>query len=498
VAAEGVIALTGATGYVGGRLLPALIEGGHRVRCLSRTPERIAGQVPEGVEVARADLLERSSLRGALEGASVAVYLVHSMGSGTGFEEADRRAAQNFAAAAATAGVGHVVYLGGLGRGADLSPHLRSRQEVGEILRGSGVPVLELRASIVIGSGSLSFEMIRALVERLPVLITPRWALHKAQPIAIEDVVAYLAAAVEARPETARVYEIGGPDRLSYVDLMREYARLRGLRRTIVTVPVLTPRLSSLWLGLVTPLYARVGRELIESVRNDTVVTDDAARHDFPVRPMGIGDAMRRALLNEDREFAATRWSNALSPGQRSPFGGDQVGTRRIDSRCITVRCPPEAAFRPIAEIGGGRGWYFADSLWQVRGALDRLVGGVGLRRGRRHPTRLEPGEPLDFWRVEAVEPGRLLRLRAEMRLPGRAWLQFEVEPAEGGATIRQTALFDPRGEAGRAYWYALYPVHDTIFAGMLRRIGQEAERRHALDTARTEASGASRADAGP
>jgi uncharacterized protein YbjT (DUF2867 family) len=498
VATDGVIALTGATGYVGGRLLPALVERGHRVRCLSRTPERIAGKVPEGVEVARADLLERSSLEGALEGAAVAVYLVHSMGSGTGFEEADRRAAENFAAAAAAAGVGHIVYLGGLGRGADLSPHLRSRQEVGEILRGSGVPVLELRASIVIGSGSLSFEMIRALVERLPVLITPRWALHKAQPIAIEDVVAYLVAATEARPERSRVYEIGGPDRLSYVDLMREYARLRGLRRTIVTVPVLTPRLSSLWLGLVTPLYARVGRELIESVRNDTVVTDDAAGRDFPVRPMGNAEAMRRALQNEDREFAATRWSNALSPGRRSPFGGESYGMRRIDSRSITVRCPPEAAFQPIAEIGGVRGWYYADPLWQVRGAVDRLVGGVGMRRGRRHPTRLEPGEPLDFWRVEAIEPGRLLRLRAEMRLPGRAWLQFEVEPAEGGATIRQTAVFDPRGEAGRAYWYALYPVHDTIFAGMLRRIGEEAERRHALESSRGDASDGSRPAGGP
>jgi hypothetical protein len=223
------------------------------------------------------------------------------------------------------------------------------------------------------------------------------------------------------------------------------------------------------------------------------VVTDDAARRDFPVSPMGTSEAMQRALRNEDREFAATRWSNALTPGRRSPFGGESRGTRRIDSRSITVRCPPEAAFQPIAEIGGGRGWYFADPLWRIRGALDRLVGGVGLRRGREHPTRLQPGDPLDFWRVEAVEPGRLLRLRAEMRLPGRAWLQFEVEPAEGGATIRQTALFDPLGEVGRAYWYALYPVHDTIFAGMLRRIGEEAERRHALDASRTEASGASR-----
>jgi len=475
-----VIALTGATGYVGGRLLPVLIEDGHRVRCLTRTPERVRSRMPAGVEVAHADLLDRGSLGGALEGARVAVYLVHSMGSGHGFEEADRRAAENFAAAAREAKVGHIVYLGGLGRGRDLSSHLRSRQEVGEILRASGVPTLELRASIVIGSGSLSFEMIRALVERLPVMVTPKWALHRAQPIAIEDVVSYLAAAVEREPAGSRVYEIGGPDRLSYVELMREYARQRGLRRVIVPVPVLTPRLSSLWLGLVTPVYARVGKELIESVRNDTVVVDDAALRDFPVRPMGIARAMRRAMENEDRTFAETRWSDALSSGRRSPFGGESLGTRRVDSRTVTVRCPPAAAFEPIREIGGDRGWYYANPLWRLRGGLDLLAGGVGMRRGRRHPTELAPGDALDFWRVEAIEPDRLLRLRAEMRVPGRAWLQFEVEPVEGGATIRQTAIFDPAGGAGRAYWYGLYPVHDAIFAGMLREVALEAERRHA------------------
>jgi hypothetical protein len=341
------------------------------------------------------------------------------------------------------------------------------------------VPTLELRASIVIGSGSLSFEMIRALVDRLPVMVTPRWVRSRAQPIAIEDVVAYLveAAEVPLAPDGA-VYEIGGADVASYLDIMREYGRRRGLRRWMIPVPVLTPRLSSLWLGLVTPLYATVGRKLVESLRHDTVVRDDAASRAFHVRPRGMAEAIDRALANEDREFAATRWSDALSSrGGPRDWGGVQFGSRLVDSRTVEAPVEPEAAFAPIRRIGGETGWYYGNFLWRLRGWLDLLAGGPGLRRGRADPEETRPGETLDFWRVEEYERPRLLRLRAEMRVPGRAWLQFEVDETPDGSLIRQTAIFDPLGAFGLAYWYALYPLHELVFGGMLRRIARAAQR---------------------
>jgi uncharacterized protein YbjT (DUF2867 family) len=396
---------------------------------------------------------------------------------GEDFAARDREAARIFGTAAREAGVKRIVYLGGLGENAGgLSEHLRSRQETGEILRESGVPVVEFRASIVLGSGSLSFEMIRALVERLPVMICPRWVAVEAQPIAVEDVIAYLVAALDLPAGTERVYEIGGPDRVTYGDLMREYARQRGLKRLLVPVPLLTPRLSSLWLGLVTPLYARVGRKLVDSMRNPTVVRDPAALLVFPVKPRGVREAIARALVNEDGAFARTRWSDAVSSsGLTERYGGDRIGTRFIDSRKALVPVPPSAAFAPIRRIGGDAGWYYGNFLWRLRGFLDLLAGGVGLRRGRRHPDELREGDALDFWRVEAVEPNRLLRLRAEMRVPGRAWLQFEITPAAGGAEIRQTAVFDSSGLFGLAYWYALYPFHRFVFGGMLRGIAAAA-----------------------
>lgn len=470
------ILLTGATGYVGGRLLRILEQEGLRVRCLARRPEYLRGRVGPATEVVQADLADAASLGPALAGVDAAYYLVHSMGSDEAFDAADRAAAAGFARAAREAGVGRIVYLGGLGHGPGLSPHLESRQEVGRILRESGVPTLELRASIVIGSGSLSFEMIRALVEKLPVMITPRWTRALAQPIAIEDVLAYLVAALDAPIDGDGVYEIGGAERVSYADLMREYARQRGLRRWVVPVPVLSPRLSSLWLGLVTPLYARVGRKLIDSVRNDTVVTDERALRAFAVRPRGFREAIARALVHEDREIAETRWSDALSAlGEPRSFGGVAFGGRLVDSRSERVPCAPADAMAPIRRIGGDAGWYAMDWLWRVRGFVDLLVGGVGMRRGRRDPEQLRAGDPLDFWRVEGFEPDRLLRLQAEMRLPGRAWLQFEVEPDAGGSVVRQTAIFDPVGLSGLAYWYALYPFHRLIFAGMLRGIARRA-----------------------
>jgi uncharacterized protein YbjT (DUF2867 family) len=474
---SGLILLTGASGYVGGRLLKTLEDQGRPLRCMVRHPAHLAARVAAGTEVVAGDVLDPRCLPPALAGVHTAYYLIHSMASSSDYDRHDRQGAEAFARAAREAGVRRIVYLGGLGQGDRLSKHLASRQEVGRILRESGVPTVELRASIVIGSGSLSFDLIRALVEKLPAMITPSWVDTPTQPIGIEDLLAYLVAALDVPLERSVVYEIGGPDRVSYGDLMREYARQRGLRRVMLRVPVLTPRLSSLWLALVSPVYASVGRKLIDGMRNETVVRDDRALRDFPVRPRGIREVVARALRNEDREMAATRWSDALS-SQRAPrdWGGVTFGSRQVDSRAAWVPVPTEAAFRPIARIGGATGWYYGDRLWRLRGLLDLAVGGPGLRRGRRDPSELRPGDTLDFWRVEAIEPGRLLRLAADMRLPGRAWLQFEVRAENGGSTIRQTALFDPVGLGGLLYWYGLWPLHRLVFAGMLREIARAAE----------------------
>ncbi len=444
------ILLTGATGYIGGKLLARLESSGRQVRCLARRPELLTSKASRQTEVVRGDVLDASSLPAAMQGVRAAYYLVHSMGSGAEFEEQDRTAAQNFATAARDAGVERIIYLGGLGSGDELSRHLQSRHETGDVLRGAGVPVIELRASIVIGSGSLSFEMVRALVERLPIMVTPRWVRSEAQPIAIEDVISYLLAALDLPAGVSRIFEIGGADRVSYGDIMREYARQRGLRRLMIPVPLLTPHLSSLWLGLVTPVHARVGRQIVDSLRNSTVVHDPSAMEVFSVRPVGMRQAIARALA---------------APSS----------TQIVDSRSVWVAASPEDAFRPIRRIGGQTGWYYGTWLWRLRGAIDLMTGGVGLRRGRSDPEWPAVGGFLDFWRVEACEPGRKLRLEAEMRVPGKAWLEFEVEPDGAGSIIRQTAIFDPRGVGGLLYWYVLYPAHRLIFRGMLRALARAA-----------------------
>lgn len=472
----GLLLLTGASGYVGGRLLERLEQDGRRIRCMSRRPEQMSARTAATTEVVAGDVRDPASLAAALEGVDVAYYLIHSMAGDGDYGEADRAGAEAFGRAARDAGVRRIVYLGGLGTGADLSSHLASRQEVGRILAASGVPTIELRAAIVIGSGGISFEMIRALVDRLPVMIHPRWVATRTQPIAIEDVVEYLLESANLPVEGSHVIEIGGPDRVSYGDLMREYARQKGLRRLMIRVPVLTPHLSSLWLGLVTPVYARVGRALVEGLRNETIVRDPSALELFRIRPRGMPEAIARALVNEDHEFAATRWSDALSSGPRQrSFGGAAVGSRLVDSRIARVPLPPEEAFAPIQRIGGREGWYYGNALWRLRGLLDLPFGGAGTRRGRRDPVHLLPGDTVDFWRVEAIEPDRLLRLSAEMSLPGRAWLQFEVEPSPGGSIIRQTAIFDPVGLFGRLYWYSIWPIHGFVFNGMIRGIARAA-----------------------
>lgn len=472
------VLVTGATGYVGGRLRSRIESAGHRVRCMARRPESLTTRVGPDTEVVAGDVLDQDSLRLALQDVESAYYLVHSMGAGTEFEERDRIGAENFARAAQAAGVKRIIYLGGLGSDdGELSPHLRSRNEVGKILRQSGVPTIEFRASIVLGSGSLSFEMIRSLVEQLPVMVTPSWVQVRAQPIAIDDLLDYLVAALDYESQESRIFEIGGAEQVTYGDLMREYARQRGLRRLMLPVPILTPWLSSLWLGLVTPLYARIGRKLIESIRNPTVVRDPVARSAFDVQPRGMSEAIRAALQNEEKEMAETRWFDALSSGgfARS-WSGVRFRNRILDARRLQTRASVEAAFAPIRAIGGQKGWYAFNWLWRLRGAIDLLVGGVGMRRGRRDPENLRVGDALDFWRVEAYETDRRLRLAAEMKLPGRAWLEFQVEPHGDGATVHQTAVYDPVGLLGLLYWYALYPVHGLIFSRMLRGIVRSAE----------------------
>ncbi len=474
---QSMILLTGATGYVGGRLLPLLETRGYRVRCLTRRPEALRERVGRMTEVVAGDVLDRGSLTTALQGVDTAFYFVHSMGADRDFEDEDRIAAENFAQVAADAGVRRIIYLGGLGNpDHKLSKHLRSRQETGDVLRANHPQVVEFRASIVIGSGSLSFEMIRALVERLPVMICPRWVQVKAQPIGVEDLLRYLLAGIDLPPGPSQIYEIGGPDQVSYGQIMHEYALQRGLRRWMIPVPLLTPYLSSLWLGLVTPLYARVGRKLVESLRNPTLISNNLAETTFAIQPRSVREAIARALVNEDREFAETRWSDAYSSaGMLQSWGGTRFGSRLVDSRSVEVTATPEQAFAPIRRIGGATGWYFADWLWSLRGFLDLLVGGVGVRRGRRDADNLRAGDALDFWRVEIYEPPRRLRLQAEMKLPGRAWLEFEVTGDQQRSTIRQTAIFDPVGLWGLVYWYGIYPLHQMVFAGMLRKLARAA-----------------------
>lgn len=482
-----LILLTGASGYIGGRLLPSLEEQGYRLRCLARHPDILRQKVRSTTEVVAGDVLDRQSLDNALRGVDVAYYMVHSMSSNGSFEETDRQAARNFSEAAKAAGVKGLIYVGGLGSDEEeLSTHLRSRHEVGNILRESGLPVCEFRASAVIGSGSASFELIRALVERLPIMLTPRWVKGKAQPIGIDDLLDYLMEALRIPTSSYRIYEVGGADEVSYAEMMRAYGRQRGLKPLIIPVPVLTPWLSALWLGLITPLYARIGRAIIESIVHVTVVRDNAALTTFSVRPMGIDEAIRRALAHEETHFAATRWSDSLSSsGTQKSWGGVRFGTRIVDSRTMTVKAPPEFVFRCIERLGGDHGWYACNWLWRVRGFIDLLQGGVGMGRGRPSSTTLRVGDTVDSFRVEAIEPNRRLRLKSEMNLPGRAWLEFEVTEEGSSTQIRQTAIFDPVGLKGQLYWYSLYVPHEFVFNGTLRGITQAAlrEMRH-LDKA--------------
>jgi uncharacterized protein YbjT (DUF2867 family) len=478
-----VILVTGATGYVGGRLANRLCQPGLNVRCMARKPSYLEGRVPPKVEIVHGDVTKPLSLDDALEGVDTAFYLVHALASTGDFESTELKGARNFVAAAEKAGVRRIVYLGGLSdEESPSSAHMRSRHAVGVIFRQSSVPTIEFQASIIIGPGSLSFELIRSLVRRLPVMVVPKWVRVKAQPIAIDDVLDYLVEAIDISVDESTVYEIGGQEQLSYLGLMRRYGEITGLRRIYINVPFLTPWLSSLWLSLVTPLFAKVGRKLIDSIRVASIVGNDRALRDFSVRPMSVTDAIRRAQDEEDQAFRETHWSDALSSSTRPRgYGGARYGSRIVDSRIICTSNSPENVFSVIESIGGDTGWYYANWLWRIRGFLDRMVGGVGMQRGRRDPQHLRVGDVVDCWRVEAFEPPQKLLLRAEMKVFGRAWLQFEVDATDDGSKIRQTAVYDPHGLSGLAYWYALYPLHELVFRGMLRGIARSAAKADSL-----------------
>jgi uncharacterized protein YbjT (DUF2867 family) len=508
------VVVTGATGYIGGRLVPELLGRGHEVVCAVRTPAKLLGRTwSDQVEVAEIDVFEPDSLRAAFADADAVYFLVHSMDGEGGFAERDRTAATNVREAAAAAGVARLVYLGGLGREGDaLSEHLRSRHEVGRVLASGPVPVTELRAAIIIGSGSASFEMLRHLVEVLPVMVTPRWVDTLCQPIAIRDVLRLLCEVLDV-PETAgKVLEVGGPDVLTYREMMQAFAEVAGLRRrVIVPVPVLTPRLSSLWVGLVTPLPTGLARPLVGSLVNEVVVTDPLANRLLTPAQLTFRQALQLALQRIQDLEVATTWASAgpgvpltqLAQGANGHLAGgdrparDEVaadsatpedprpedpswagGTVLTDRRRAVCAASPEQLFDVVRRVGGMEGYHAARFLWEIRGLLDKLVGGIGLRRGRRHPFELAVGEAVDFWRVEAFEPPHLLRLRAEMKVPGEAWLEYRVIELPDGSGLEQRARFHPRGLWGRIYWSALVPFHGLIFPRMAQELVREAERR--------------------
>ncbi|GGJ94095.1 NAD(P)-dependent oxidoreductase [Pilimelia anulata] len=493
------VLVTGATGYIGGRLAPRLVAAGHAVRCLTRSPRRLA-DVPwaADVEVAEGDVLRPDTLGPALSGVDVAYYLVHSLGSAD-FEDEDRRGAAAFAAAARAAGVRRIVYLGGPApTGGGSSAHLRSRDEVANILLASGVPTVVLRAAVILGSGSASFEMLRYLTERLPAMVTPRWVRNRIQPIAVRDVLHYLVAAAALPGDAHGDYDIGGPEVLTFASMMQRYARVAGLRpRVIVGVRALSPRLSAYWVGLVTPVPGKLAKPLVASLVHEAVCRDRRIAALIPPPGGGLTGfdaAIALALARTGAGEVETRWSSAAAPSDPLPTDPDWAGgSLYTDERSAPVAAPPERLWRVIEAVGGRTGWYSSPLAWSVRGWLDSLVGGVGLRRGRRDPHSLRLGEALDFWRVEELDRGRLLRLRAEMRLPGRAWLELAVAAGPAGTRYDQRAIFRPHGLAGHLYWWAVAPFHALVFGGMARNIARAADAADGPAAARPERAAARR-----
>jgi uncharacterized protein YbjT (DUF2867 family) len=477
------ILVTGSTGYIGGRLVPALLEAGYKVRVLVRDPDRLVGRAwLDEVEVVRGDVLAPETLPAALNGITAAYYLIHSMASGEDFHQRDLLAAKNFSEAAKTANVKQIIYLGGLGDyQADLSEHLKSRQDTGKMLAQSGVPITEFRAAVIVGSGSISFEMIRYLTERVPLMVCPRWVYTSTQPIAIKDVLAYLLAALTTPASHNKVIEIGGKDVVTYGEMMLGYADVRGLKRILVPVPFLTPKLSAYWVHWVTPVSAEIAHALVEGLRNEALVTDHSADKIFPgITPVDYKEAVQTALANLAASGVETRWTDALvsSQGEQEPVQLTTLEGLIMERRFAEIQADKDRVFQILSGLGGERGWLYFDWAWQIRGVFDRLLGGVGLRRGRRDPDELRVGDALDFWRVEEILPGSRLRLRSEMITPGEAWLQYELEDLEEGRVhLRQTAFFAPRGLPGFLYWYLLYPIHGLVFSGLIRGIKEKSEK---------------------
>ncbi len=460
------VLVLGASGYVGSHLIPRLVERGYEVRAAGRRPEALAARGWEGVETVRADALDPGSLSRAFDGIELVYYLIHSMASGKEFPELDRRAATHVRDAAARAGVGRIIYLGGLQPRKAASAHLDSRRETGEVLRSGSVPVTEIRAGIVVGPGSAAFEVIRDLVYHLPVMVTPRWVDSRTQPIALDDLIEYLLRLSETEGLESPIHDVGGPEALRYRDMLTGFAKVIGKGLLIVPVPVLTPRLSSYWLNLVTAVPASVARPLIDGLRHDLVIDPDAdLATSIPLPLHTYEEAVRAALEAEHDTEMPARWTEGsfAMRDYRSDVSFYSRG-ERVERLC---EAGPETVWKVVSSIGGTNGWYYANPLWNLRGVMDRMVGGVGRRRGRRHPTRLRVGDAVDFWRVAVIEPGRRLTLLAEMRLPGTAALEFEVVPEAEGSRIVTAAHFHPAGALGLLYWYALWPIHKRIFAGL-------------------------------
>ncbi len=483
------VLVLGATGYVGGRLVPELIRSGFDVRCMTRTPQGLSGTTwAREVEVVEGDLSDLSSIGPVFDGVDQVVYLVHSLGVGDDFMQQERVTARHARLAAELAGVRHVAYVGGLGDdGDDLSPHLRSRHDVGVELASGSIPVTELRAAIILGAGSASFEMLRSLVEVLPAMLAPRWVTQtRVQPIAIADLLTYLVHAVVRGPgdDHHDIIEVGSPDEYTYRGLMHAYADVAGLRRRlIIPVPFLTPRLSAHWVNVVTPLPKALADSLIGSLKNDVVVTNRSAMALSNHEPMGVVVAIEAALSAVEDLDIPTRWSGYSSrqlAARPAPWDPEWAGgTVYEDCRTVTVDAGASDVQRVVRGVGGDRGWYGFGLLWAIRGAVDKLFGGVGLRRGRRHPDDIAVGEALDFWRVDAIEDD-VFRLHAEMKVPGDAWLEWRTSPSPDGSgtMVTQRARFVPRGILGRAYWWVLVPFHAVIFPAMLRRMMRAAGER--------------------
>jgi uncharacterized protein YbjT (DUF2867 family) len=475
-----LILVTGATGYVGGRLVPRLLDAGYRVRCLVRDPGRLQGRSwLNRVEIVSGDALSKAPLMNAMQGVSAAYYLIHGKQGGQTSANRDLEVARNFAEAARDANVERIIYLGELvDPTTDLSPYLRARHETGYILRYSSVSVTEFRAGMIVGSGSALFEMIRYLTEREPVLVCPAWFYSEAQPIAIRDVLSYLIDALKAPDSSGRMIEIGGPTRLTYADMILEYAKERGLKRTLIRTPFYAPRLSAYWVHMVTPIHWRIVLPLIEGLHARLIVRDGTAKKLFPqIKPIDFQTALHLALGRIQRDNVETSWSDALVTvaGDVKPYQFVVEQGMYVEKRQQLLDVPARDVFRSYTGIGGERGWLYMDWSWAMRGWMDKAVGGVGLRRGRRHPDDIRVGESLDFWRVEEVKKDRLMRLRAEMKLPGKAWLQFESEPKEKKTLLTVTAYFAPHGLFGFLYWYAMWPFHKFIFDGLTRRIASRA-----------------------